>query len=271
MLETRLEARPETGGFSGDSNRRECVQRECCSENVMRRAKAATRMLALLAAVFTVVPTAMADRLPVRRGVEVDQNRRRSIDDGRVGRRPLEGDQGKSQAQREQEIQRKQSTKVMNLVTPMKCGATASPKFKSFILRMQSPDSSKFYLELWGNRQVFYVYDSIYYFLRSNRDAYVTMFWIGPEGSVFIPFSNVKIESERDHKLDPSNIIVEPVGLERWRAIATPTPHHLPCRATDAEFVAALKKLQNKHPWAAARWDVRSKVYRKKRWQRSRW
>jgi hypothetical protein len=259
-------------GFSAESSRRECRQGDCCSEHVMRRAKAAIQNLALLAAIFMAVPTASADRLPVRRGVEVDQSRRRGIDDGRVGRRPIEGEQGKTQVQKEQETRRKQSTKVMNLVTPMKCGATASPKFKKFIIRMQSPDSSKFYLELWGNRQVFYVYDSIYYFLRSNRDAYVTMFWIGPEGSVFIPFSNVKIESERDHKLDPSNIIVEPVGLERWRAIATPTPHHLPCRATDVEFVAALKKLQSKHRWAAARWDVRSKVYRKKRrWKRSRW
>ena len=90
------------------------------------------------------------------------------------------------------------------------------------------------------------------------------MFWIGPEGSVFVPFANLEVQANRNHKVDPKNIIVEPVGLERWRVIATPEPHVFPCRGTDSQFVAALKRIKQ-GTWAAGHWDVMSKVRRRSR------
>ena len=161
--------------------------------------------------------------------------------------------------------------KVITDLVPPRCGVRRAPTFRRALLALQNP-TERFNIELWGNERTYYVLDSIYYFLRSNRDAYVTMFWIGPEGSVFIPFTNLKIEANRNHKIDPKNIIVEPVGRERWRVIATPEPHRLPCRAGDAEFAAALKRIKTSGAWAAATWDVQSKVRRHRRKRRfDRW
>ena len=232
--------------------------------------KHATTIAALLLSALMALP-ALADKSPVRRGTEDgSRTRRGGIDSGRMGRRPIEGGGGGGEAKlTEKDIKRKNTTRVINLLTPPRCGARRAPRFRKMLANMKNPNP-KFYVELWGNKQTFYVMDSIYYFLRANREAYVTMFWIGPEGSVFIPFSNVKLEANRDHKLDPRNIIVEPVGLERWRVIATPKPHALPCQARDGEFVAAIKRLQGTGPWAAGRWDVMSKVRRHRRRYRNR-
>lgn len=167
----------------------------------------------------------------------------------------------------EQRMQKEQ-TKTINLLTPPRCGARNAKRFKKKLLNMASP-GDQFYVEIWGNKRTFHVLDNIFYFLRSNRRAYVTMFWIGPEGSVFIPFSNLQIEADRDHKVDPRNIIVEPVGLERWRVFATTTPHAFPCRGSEGEFLSALQRLKDAGPWAAGRWDVMSKV--RKRRIRRRW
>lgn len=216
-----------------------------------------------LALALLVTSADASDRTPARRGDEADTSRRRGIEGDPLDRRPIEDDCPLTQ----EDIQRKQTTKVMNITSPPRCGAERAPRFKKLLLDLTNPDSTKFYLEMWGDRQIYFVYDPIYYYLRSNRTAYVTMFWIGPEGSVFIPFTNIRVEADRDHKLDPSNIIVEPVGLERWRAIATTEPHHLPCTASDEGFVSAIKGLQAKGPWAGARWDVMSKVHRRNRFR----
>jgi hypothetical protein len=161
--------------------------------------------------------------------------------------------------------------KVITDLVPPRCGVRRAPAFRRALLALRNP-TERFNVELWGNERTYYVLDSIYYFLRSNRDAYVTMFWIGPEGSVFIPFTNLKVEANRNHKIDPRNIIVEPVGRERWRVIATPEPHVLPCRGGDGDFSAALKRIKSSGIWAAASWDVQSKVRRTRRKRRfGRW
>ena len=167
--------------------------------------------LTLVLAMMVSVPTAFGDQ--VRRGADVDgTSRRRGVEQDRSARRPIEGGQGLTA----KDLERKQTMKVITDLVPPRCGVRRAPTFRRALLALQNP-TERFNIELWGNERTYYVLDSIYYFLRSNRDAYVTMFWIGPEGSVFIPFTNLKIEANRNHKIDPKNIIVEPVGRERWR------------------------------------------------------
>ena len=200
-----------------------------------------------------------ADQL--RRGADGgDGGRRRGVEQDRSTRRPIEGGDAVSQ----QELERKQKMKVITDLVPPRCGVRRAPKFRRTLLALQNP-TERFNIELWGNERTYYVLDPIYYFLRSNREAYVTMFWIGPEGSVFIPFTNLKIEANRNHKIDPKNIIVEPVGRERWRVIATPEPHLLPCTGDGEAFSIALRAIKSSGTWAAASWDVVSKVRRGRR------
>ncbi len=229
--------------------------------------RTAPAVLVLTLATMAAAPTtAPADRKPVRRGSDsADDGRRRGLDGDRSGRRPLEGDKPDPQATQK----RKESTKIINQITPPRCKAANAPRFRKALLNIRNPND-RFNVEVWGNERVFFEFDSIFYFIRANRDAFVTMFWIGPEGSVFIPFANLKVEADRDHKIDPKNIIVQPVGLERWRVIATPQPHAFPCRGSDAEFMAGLNQVKT-GVWASGRWDVWSKVRKRRRRRRRRW
>jgi hypothetical protein len=185
------------------------------------------------------------------------RDRRGGSSSNRLDRRPIEGGDSASKEDKNQ-------TKLINLLAPPRCGVERAPRFRNALLAMQNPTEG-FYIEAWGNARIYFVQDPIYYFFRASEDVYVTLFWIGPEGSVFIPFTNLKISGNQNHKIDPSNIIVEPVGLERWRIIATPKPHALPCEASGDAFLAALRKIQGGGKWAAARWDVTSKSYRRRR------
>ena len=227
-----------------------------------------TRLILITAAALLLPLSSSADQ--VRRGASESSARRGGIADDRSGRRPIEGKGNGGGSTTRADEQRKQTTRVVRVTTPSRCGARNASSFRSLLLGLKNPSSEDFYIEVWGNERVFYEYDPVYYFLRSNRDAYVTMFWIGPEGSVFVPFMNFKVEADRDHKLDPSNIIVQPVGFERWRVIATEQPHSLPCRTTDAGWVSAIRAIQSSVRWAAGHWDVQSKVRKRRRLRRRR-
>lgn len=228
----------------------------------LRTVLRAGRIGVVLAVLFTAA-IAGADEVG-RRGDDDGGPRRSGIDDDRVGRRPLDGMGGAETSSED-----KGSTKQINLLTQIRCGVADAPRFRNALLALQNPTES-FYIETWGNKRIYYVMDPIYYFFRSNQNAYVTLFWIGPEGSVFVPFMNLPVEKHRNHKIDPSNIIVEPVGLERWRVIATPEPHSLPCDGDGGDFLAALRKIQAGGKWAAGRWDVTSKSSRSTRPRRFR-
>ena len=229
--------------------------------------------LAALAALFLPAHTMAVERAletqrsidenPIRRGEESAPNRRRSLDSRRQKRAALE--QAKKPSLEEQK--RKEQTKVVTLVFPPSCGSRNAPEFRERLLKLKNPNDA-FNVEVWGNQRVYYVNDSIEYYIRSNRTAYVSLFWIGPEGSVFIPFGNLRVEANRDHRINPRNIIVEPVGLERWRVIATLEPHFFPCRGGSSGFNTAHHQLQDEGLWAIGRWDVLSKVVRKKRRRR---
>ncbi|MFT7622456.1 MAG: hypothetical protein ACI9WU_001629 [Myxococcota bacterium] len=236
----------------------------------------ATKKLAPLSAFILVLGLAglaQADRSPIRRGADDGTPRRGGLDGDRSSRRDMEGgpSAAEAEAQRQKQIEeqkQREQTKVINLLTPPRCGSANAPLFKRALLNLQSPNE-RFNVEVWGNKRTYYVLDNIFYFLRANKTAFVTMFWIGPEGSVFVPFANLPVAAGRNHKIDPRNIIVEPVGQERWRVIATPKPHVFPCRGSDAEFMSALGSIKQ-GTWASGRWDVMSKVPKRRRRLRSR-
>ncbi len=187
-----------------------------------------------------------------RRGSAEDGEapRRDGIDGERESRRGIEGSSGPTAEEKRQ----KEQEKVINLQHPPLCRVDQPSAFRDKLLSLPNP-SDDFTIEVWGNNREFFVHDNIYYYMRANRTVYVSLFWIGPEGSIFIPFMNLKLEDNRNHKIDPSNIIVEPVGLERWRVIATTEPHHLPCVGTSQSFLRALENMQ-KRPYAVGTWDV---------------
>lgn len=221
------------------------------------------RLSSLILVVLLSVPLVHADEQPIRRGgADSESSRRRAIDGSRKARRVPEG----TRKLTPEEQLKKETTRVINLIQPISCGTRNPGAFRAQVLALKNPND-RFNIEVWGNHQKYFVNDSILYFLRSNRTAYVTLFWVGPEGSVFVPFTNVKIEPNRDHKLDPGNIIVEPVGLERWRVFATRSPHVFPCKQGAGEFSRALEQLKRQHSWAAGRWDVRSHATRRSRFR----
>ena len=201
-----------------------------------------------------------------RRGIDGDRSEpnRRGPDSDRQPRRSAENERKLTQ----EELERKQQTRQLTILAPPRCGTRHPGRFRTELLNLKSTDPT-FTVEVWGNQSVYFTGDSIYYYLRSSRTAYVTLFWIGPEGSVFIPFINVKVEANRDHRIDPRNLIVEPVGAERWRVIATLQPHTLPC-GEYGNFSAALRRIQQ-GKWAGGIWDVESRVRGRRRRGRLHW
>jgi len=237
------------------------------------RMRKINRLIGLFVAglVLAPLPSAQADSTalvypmnPIRRGEDTGESLRRRAQDGhRRSRAQLEG----AKKPTLDELKRREKTKIVHLVYPPSCGSRNADRFREELLALQNPNDS-FNVEVWGNERVFYVNDRIEYFIRSNRTAYVSLFWVGPEGSVFIPFGNLHVEANRDHRINPRNIIVEPVGLERWRVLATLEPHHFPCRGGSGAFSQALARLRSGGPWAIGQWDVLSKVKRRKKRKR---
>ena len=146
----------------------------------------------------------------------------------------------------------------IELTSPPLCGARNAPTFRDRLLGLQSPPGA-FEVYAWGKEE-YWTRDPIVYHVQSSKAAFVTLYWIGPEGSVFIPFMNLEVDANREFVIDPSNIIVEPVGLERWRLLATPERLVTPCQGSDAAFVEALDKALARGGWAVAPYDVLSRV-----------
>ncbi|HIA03442.1 MAG TPA: hypothetical protein EYN06_09825 [Myxococcales bacterium] len=219
-------------------------------------------IIILLAALWS-LPTVYADERPRRRG-EDDELRRQRMEGTRRRRMDIEGAKKQTPAEKK----RKEVVKQIKLIMPISCGTRTPGPFKDELASIQNP-SDDYNVEVWGNQQRYYVRDKIRYFIRTNRNSYVTLFWIGPEGGVFMPFSNIRVEANRDHLVDPDNIIVEPVGLERWRVLATLEPQHFPCRGNGTQLHDTLALVKKRGPWAIGRWDVRSR--KKHRKSRFRW
>lgn len=147
-------------------------------------------------------------------------------------------------------------TREIQLDVPAQCGGEAMVALRAELLAMETGDP-QYYVELWSDRQTYRIHDEVYYYVRTNRASYATLFWLGPDDSVFMPFSNIPLEAERTHRLDPDNIVVEPTGRETWRLVATIEPQRFPCAPDEPALLAELARLRSGFH-AVARWEVTS-------------
>ncbi|PKN54501.1 MAG: hypothetical protein CVU56_26200 [Deltaproteobacteria bacterium HGW-Deltaproteobacteria-14] len=113
-------------------------------------------------------------------------------------------------------------------------------------------------LEVWGDSHEYAPYQRVIYYLRSPRPVYVTLFWLGPVGDIYVPFSNLKIPANRDVSVDPDSVVVPPLGRERWVAVATLEPLPAPCLRSEPELLGVVAGLAAM-PYAIGRWEVRSR------------
>lgn len=150
----------------------------------------------------------------------------------------------------------RQTTRELEIDVPIQCGGTDMKSLRAELASMESPDDL-FYVELWSDKQTYHVHDEVFYYVRTNRNAYATLFWMGPDDSVFMPFTNVPLEADRTHRLDPDNIIVEPTGREAWRLVVTIEPQRFPCTSDEPALQQELDRVRAGFH-AVARWEVTS-------------
>lgn len=172
---------------------------------------------------------------------------------GRRSRRGLEGVAG---ARSDDELSRSDAMEKIE----WREGGCAIEGHRGFVKALLATEnkSDLMSLEVWGDAHEYVPYQRVYYYLRVPRPAYVTLFWIGPDGDVFVPFQNLKIPANRDVSVDPDSIVVPPLGREQWVALATLEAAPLPCFDSDKGQVAWLNRLK-KLPLGVGRWEVRSK------------
>ncbi len=137
------------------------------------------------------------------------------------------------------------------------CSIDGHKTFVRALLAMDNP-SDAMSLEIWGDSHEYVPYQKVIYYMRVPRAAYVTMFWVGPNLNVFVPFQNLRIPANREVSVDPDSIVVPPLGREQWVAVATLEPLPLPCDVPEAMHTSWLQKLR-KLPYGVGRWEVRSK------------
>lgn len=113
-------------------------------------------------------------------------------------------------------------------------------------------------LEVWGDTDSYRPHQKVLFHMRVPRAAYVTLYWLAPEGHVTVPLDNVRLPAERDVVIDSGGIIVPPLGREQWVAIATLEPFPVGC-TSEADLIAAVEsRLATIH--GVGRWEVRSQA-----------
>lgn len=124
-------------------------------------------------------------------------------------------------------------------------------------------DSELMSLELWGDLEAYGPGARVLFQMRSQRGAYVTLWWLGPGGQLVVPIENVRIPGERNVSIDTGGVIVPPFGNEQWVAIATLEPIPLGCASEAMMLGAIARRLAGPH--AIGRWQVRSEARPTKR------
>ena len=113
-------------------------------------------------------------------------------------------------------------------------------------------------LEVWGDTKRYRPGQKVYFFFRSPRDAYVTLFWIGPNGDIIVPLHNTRIPGGRDVRIWTGGIIVPPLGRERWVAVSALEKLPMRCGQGDKGWLDTVKAFQ-KLPHGVGRWEVHSR------------
>ena len=137
------------------------------------------------------------------------------------------------------------------------CAIRKEPKLVQRLLSLRHVDQV-LSLELWGDLRAYANNQKVLFFARTPLSMYLTLFWIGPKGDIFVPFANVRIPAHQNTMIDPDAIIVPPLGHERWVAYATLEPVAFTCAATEANHIATVDKAVSL-PHAIGRWEVWSK------------
>ena len=111
-------------------------------------------------------------------------------------------------------------------------------------------------LEVWGDAEQYGPYQTVLFHVRVPRTAYVTLFWLGPEGHITVPVDNVRVPPERNVSIDTGGIVVPPYGEEKWVAIATMEPFPVSCGPEPGMLASLERRLKALH--GVGRWEVKS-------------
>ena len=153
--------------------------------------------------------------------------------------------------------QRGNQPRVMQMRVLMSgCSLTNAHRLRASLRALQNR-GQLMNLEVWGDSKKYVPGQRVYFFFRSPRASYVTLFWLGPKADVVIPLRNIKIPAHQDVKIDSGGIIVPPLGREEWVAINTLEPLHFPCMLGEN---AVLRRLDGvgRIPHGVGKWVVDS-------------
>lgn len=139
------------------------------------------------------------------------------------------------------------------------CSLRKEKRFVRALLAKKNP-GQVLSLEVWGDTREYHPGDLVLFFARVPLRSHVSLFWIGPNGDMFVPFTNLAIPPNRDVRIDVGGVVVPPLGRERWVALATLEPVPFDCADPEAEHVAWLKSL-SALPHAVGRWEVVSRPH----------
>lgn len=220
----------------------------------------AVRLALLLTASvsLSLPPTAEAGAKRGRRGAAKtkkgnDGGKRRSADGPGDRRKGLDTPKPKP----EDEAKRKKREKmVKRTITERGCHLRGLKKTRQTLLAWQNK-SQLMSLEVWGDTKRYRPGQKVFFFFRSPRDVYVTLFWVGPNGDIIVPMSNTRIKGNRNVRIWTGGIIVPPLGRERWVAVSTLEPIPMSCIQSDAAWMRTIKKFKG-IPHGVGRWQVHS-------------
>ena len=203
----------------------------------------------LVAAASLLLHATSANARPPRGSETPDERRTRELEDR--GRRPPDGPtSGTADA-----MEIPEQTLDERLVTGDGCDAGSRPALREALMALANPADSLLSIEAWGDSEVYQPYQTVYFHMRVPRRSHVTLFWLGPDDSVFIPFADLLVPPHRDVRVDADAIIVPPLGRERWVVIAAIEPTSFPCFATERAQLRWVERIA-KRPYAVGQWEV---------------
>jgi hypothetical protein len=134
------------------------------------------------------------------------------------------------------------------------CSIRRQPRLVERLLGLENATQA-LNIEIWGDLRAYEDRQKVLFYMRAPLRMYVTLFWIGPGGEIFVPFDNIAIPANRNTMVDPDAVIVPPLGHERWVAIATLEPVRLPCGAAESVMLGVVDQAVAL-PHAIGRWEV---------------
>ena len=190
---------------------------------------------------------------PERRRQRAEDSRARRETDPRRRRRQPETPRAPSP----EEIARREKTHQVSLIGQRGCQIAHEPRLVEQLLAARH-DSQVLSLEVWGDLRNYGDGQKVLFYARTPFKMYLSLFWIGPQGDVFVPFHNLRLPAHRNTEIDADAVIVPPLGHERWVAFATLEPVTLACDGGEPSHIETVHTIQ-RLPHAVGRWEVWSK------------